>query len=120
MIARGIQESDLRAAAKEVGVSFRGLDRAGRGFRFTLALDGEKYRRFSPFTGHKIAAVCWHGHRDFLRALFTRVPTAKVISSWITYDGLDDFEANHDDTGDRNVGSQMQPQSARDSCRCQV
>ena len=66
----------------------------------------------------RIWAICWHGHRDFMRAVFRLDPDATFKTSVDTWDGSDDFEARHEFSGHRNIGSMMAPQSYADACHC--
>lgn len=65
------------------------------------------------------SAVCWHGHRDYLRALFQLVPDAEVKTAMATYRGRADFEAKYQETGESSHpfrGYQLTPY--RDACIC--
>lgn len=72
----------------------------------------------------RVASVCWHGHRDFFRALWALAPGARVRTAqtvrtvpggWYT---ADNFEAQYHGTGDVNIGSQMYPRRYADACVC--
>lgn len=65
------------------------------------------------------SAVCWHGHRDFLRVLFCYHPAARVKTMFADYRSKADFEARFEATGDTNVGSWAYPMAARDACDCE-
>ena len=73
-----------------------------------------------------VNAVCWHGHRDFLRAAFTILPDLRIKSTlgWggkrVTYRGPADFEAKHPDTATINIGSTYQPLLYADACHCEA
>jgi hypothetical protein len=73
-----------------------------------------------PFNGKErhLTAACWHAHRDVMKELFARYPNAKLSSAMAKYDGRADFLANFEATGYANIGSQMFPVQARDSCDC--
>lgn len=43
-------------------------------------------------------AVCWHGHREFMRLLFSRFPDAVLHTALTDYRGMKDFEENHEQT----------------------
>lgn len=73
-----------------------------------------QYRTGNP---HRVSAVCWHGHRDFFRAIFAILPDLKIRTACATYRGLDHFESTHRST-DRNIGSQMFPLYYTDACNC--
>lgn len=117
MIAYDVNLDDIGHAAATVGVILKNLRRQGNGFAFTLALIGERWRRRNH-TGRRVAAVCWHGHRAFMEALFNSVPHARLKSMVADYNGRLEFWAQHDATGDRNIGSIMQPRAYRDACDC--
>ena len=117
MIAYNVTLGTLGRAADTAGVDLKNLRRQGNGFAFTLALTGERWRR-RGHDGRRIASVCWHGHRTFMEAMFNLAPNARLKSMVVTYEGRTDFWANHDATGNRNVGSMMQPLAYRDACDC--
>ena len=117
------------SAADEVGVSLYNLRTSGKGVAFQLKT-GEpneqridwrgklrwspRYQRLSQRTDRSTAretegieyqkvvpgAVCWHGHRDFLKAFYRLVPDAKIRTAFITYQNAGHFEANYESTWD--------------------
>jgi hypothetical protein len=125
MIARNINAPQLHAAlatanqAYHGNLAFRYIAPQGKGFQFTLTVKSSKGpggRR--GHTGRRVAAACWHAHRDLFKALFDAVPDAKIISCRATYDGRADFERSFEATGDANIGSLFQPLCFRDACDC--
>jgi len=119
MIIRNADYHDICAAAADAGVLLE-ADRAtrGTGYRVRLKLATDKrYQRMSH-SGRRVAAVCWHGHRDFFRALYQRAPEARVSTGMADYRSAEDFEASFEATGRRNIGSQMDPVSYRTACFC--
>ena len=88
-------------------------------FRLVLPHDEhrETYRR-RGHSGQRIASVCWHGHRDFLRALFGVCPDGRVKSAFADYQGREGFESSYRETGRRNIGSMMRPLRLADACDC--
>lgn len=107
----GANEQEIRAAAKAVGVELFGwpnghVSQDGRALRFRLSVDRTQPRgengelpyqrisqsRMSGIRGRRIAAVCWHGHRDFMRALFRTNPEARIKTALADYRGSEDFE----------------------------
>jgi hypothetical protein len=125
----------IREVAAEIGVKIHsdwyggGITRDGRAWRFRLALNsdvpkkesGYKYQRTSASAfheGRRVAAVCWHGHRDFMLALYARDPEARIKTAWADYRGVRDFAEKFGNTGYRNVGSLMYPMFAKDICTC--
>ncbi len=117
MIARGMTAAELGDAAQAVGVRLQNVRPNGTGTAFTLALDGERYRRRSH-TGRKIAAVCWHGHYDFFREVYTQNEEATIITAQARYNNRADFEYSAETTGDNNIGSMVEPMAYRDACDC--
>lgn len=139
-------------AAEEVGVRLYGLRQSGKGIAFQLKT-GEKaeqrpdwrgklrwfpkYQRLSTrertstAKGHEgqrfypvvPGAVCWHGHRDFLRAFYRRVPDAKIRTAFITYLGASHFEASYESTYDgapkSSGGFASYARPYQDACTCE-
>lgn len=106
------------------GSTFRlGLDDTGlrtpRG-RYRVK-NGEKllprYSRTSWYRGSHVNAVCWHGHRDFFRAVFAILPDLKIRTSMATYTGAT-FESIYRDTYHKNAGSLMNPAEYGSLCIC--
>lgn len=91
-----------------------------------LYADGkpQPFRRVSAFMGRNgkprtIGGVlCWHGHRDFMRLLFDRYPSAVLVSCLARYEGRDGFLRSFEATGGRNIGSQYRPLALEDACYC--
>jgi hypothetical protein len=123
----------IREVASEVGVKIHsdcagsGISKDGRAWNFRLALgeekreSGRKYQRTSASAwngGRRVAAVCWHGHRDFMLAIYARDPDARIKTHWADYRGIDSFRDQFPNTGYRNVGSMMYPMFAKDVCTC--
>lgn len=125
MIAREVTESQMYQAIRKTSakygdnVIFKTFEPQGRGFSFTLTVKkaAEHGGRRSN-TGRRIAAACWHVHRYFLREVFKLSPSALIKTSVIEYNGQEDFEKNHDKTGDINRGSQALPMPYRNACAC--
>jgi hypothetical protein len=65
-----------------------------------------------------VSAVCWHGFRDFFRAVFAQVPEAVFQTAVDTWRGSEDFEARFPASGHRNIGPQIAPVMMADACRC--
>lgn len=128
MIARNVSTLDIVKAAESVGVKAvitRQMNTKGTAFAFTLKLGPQRtYQRTSPTMTNKdgeprrIAAVCWHGHAAFFRALFKLAPDATVSTSRmgsVKYTA-ENFETTYGPTGDWNIGSMYQPVAFRDAC----
>lgn len=120
MLTWNATPEQIEQAAHEVGVRTSGCTKTGRGWRFTLKTDtsrfgypdkdgegGAPYRRISQSYGQDTesgrprtvpGAVCWHGHRDFFRALYRLAPDARIKTTMADYRGSEDFEASYKDT----------------------
>ncbi len=102
-------EDQIREAVEVVGLKIhedwqgKGISKDGRALRFRLSVDTARhrdeggflpYQRMSMSRGinRKIAAVCWHGHRDFMRALFEMASEARIKTALADYRGTADFE----------------------------
>lgn len=123
----GVSESQLSDIATALSVSLHDMRKDGRALRFTLRPAGEKrngnyiYQRTSASGWHaerRVHAVCWHGHRDFMREVFRVNPDARIKTGWADYKGSEDFEDKFGATAYRNVGSMMYPAYAKDICKC--
>jgi hypothetical protein len=147
MIAKGTTAGAIVLAAAKVGVrvdvrDVRPTRDGGQRVRFGLRLGDaisttgkkkdarRKYQRVgvagwnAAGATRRIASVCWHGHREFFRALFAGSPSARVQTAqtmtavpgkWYT---ADNFESVYQNTGHVNVGSQYAPLAYADACTC--
>lgn len=131
-----LKPEDLRDVAATIGVSIsdRGSDthtipKVGRAYSFVLRPDSKRkrdewgnlpYQRRSAsvYNERRVHAVCWHGHRDFMRELFARDPEARIKTSWADYRGRESFEDTFPATAYRNVGSMAFPKYASEVCYC--
>jgi hypothetical protein len=133
MLVRGVIEAQIRnAAAGAGGVVVRGIRQVGReSFRFRLVpAPGTETRRRSVggvWEGRerRVHAACWHQYGRFMRRLFDAAPGAVIVAGSdgdgrpIRYNGVGDFNALADSTGDRNVGGAYRPVAYRDACICE-
>jgi hypothetical protein len=131
MLIRHVPYSDIQRIARNIGVTFEGNDK-GKKFpqvHGRLIPDREipkrdrKYRKVSASffnQGRETFAVCWHGHRDFFRALFAEFPEATVTTyrMGLIHYTAENFEDTFPDTGWINVGPPIAPVSASDACKC--
>jgi len=69
-------------------------------------------------SGRRSVALCWHGHRDVMQAIFDAHPDAILVTAMARYEGAEGFDDTYPATGDQNIGSMMQPLSYRDACNC--
>ena len=91
----------------------------GRAFRFTLTvLKASKPGGRRGRNGRKIAAACWHCHRDVMKMIFALNPLARVKTRYSDYGGRSDFECNYPRSGLVNVGWSFEPVCFADACEC--
>jgi len=128
----GLTAAEIQHAAASAGVRLSDEPvKDGRAFRFTLRTHGPtttglpvKWGRRSRHQKNKDGqyrrvpgAVCWHGHRAFMRACYRINGRARIKTSMADYRGQTDFERSHRDTfgSYSHWGSQPYGQS----CDCQ-
>ena len=118
--------NDPEIDAKKIGVELYNKRRVGRALAFVLRpISGnETYRaiRNAPYKAsgqRKAWAICWHGHRDFMRSLFEGDPGARIKTVMADYVGKEGFERNFPETGLTNIGSQVFPLYAGQACACE-
>jgi hypothetical protein len=90
-----------------------------RGTRWPEERGDSRYQRIKrDGNGGRVRAVCWHGFRDFFRAVFALCPDAVFRTGLATWRGSADFEARYPGTGYKNIGSQFCPMLYAEACRC--
>lgn len=117
---------NIETAASETGITLQDLrsNPRGRGYLLRLKLgpkreDGtRKYQRLNHKLTRKVAAVCWHGHRDFMIRLFELEPSARINTAFAKYHGIEGFEANYPATAGKQIGSAFEPCRYVDACEC--
>ena len=120
MRALQVTQSELVTAACESGVRLNDLNSINKGntsYQFTIRPIDDRWQRVSP-RGRKVHAVCWHGHLDFMRCLYSINPVAKFRTGMARYDSLADLESNKGNAYHRNIGSMMYPTYYGDACEC--
>ena len=137
MKIKGIDESALREAVRTASADLydsnivfkREPEWVGNYLHFTLTVikASEPGGRRSH-SGRRVAAACWHAHRDVMREIFLRAPDALLVTALARYEGAQCFEDSFEATGDRNIGSQARveqlkcsgfmPLSMREACDC--
>lgn len=109
-----------------------GIRPVGRGFTFTLKLESSRdpFHRHGQFQvnrdrsyqangcGRSMTYVCWHGHREFMRAIYALAPDAVIKTGLTTYKNSAHFENTHRDTN-RNIGSEYRPVYFSEACDCE-
>jgi hypothetical protein len=85
--------------------------------------------RDSKKAGHRLSAggwnkqrrmvsACWHVHRDVMIEIFDINPSARLHTALAKYEGKTDFYEKYEETGYKNVGSQMFPACPIELCEC--
>ncbi len=127
MKIKGISETDLRAALDSASAEFyagnlqfkREPERSGNFLHFTITVDNTRNPGGARSSqGRRIAAACWHAHRDFMRAIFKLAPDALLITALTRYEGSAGFEHEFPYTGTQNAGSMIAPRARQDCCEC--
>lgn len=127
MLIKGITITQAERAAMQTGVALYSVEgvkgRGWSGVKCVLRpLDRDTYRAVNVFRGahRRKWAVCWHGHREFMRRVFEINPAAEIKSCVARYRGREEFEQTHGATGDLNAGNRVYYVAARDMCDCQT
>ncbi len=121
MEVRGLNLGQLESAATDTGAELynvRQKRQDGMGHAFVIRPLGELFRKYTPHTGRKVWAVCYHGHAAFMQRVFDINPDATIISAMERFDGVQDFREKACDVGDQNVGSSYQPAYFSTACKC--
>ena len=69
---------------------------------------------------NKVNAICWHGFRDFMIAMYELDSNLRFVTAQATYNNKDHFELTFPDTAFKNIGSQVQPLEYGSACLCKV
>jgi len=111
-VSRARYQSNVGASVENRGEKRGGVMHT----RFTLNVrDSYGVGARKSASGRHMPKASWQAHRDVMFALFEQDPDAVLITALATYVGRDDFNAKFEDTGDRNVGSRMEPALLRDT-----
>ena len=87
----------------------------GRRVRFTLETrDAWKRGSRTSASGRHMRKASWEAHRDVLAALFELDAGATIKTTLAIYRGREDFEAKFPATGDKNVGSIIEPRTMKE------
>lgn len=118
MLFRNVEPAIIAEAAARVGAVLYSQSADTR--RLTLRPSATcKYRRVSAGfgrQGRRVNAVCWHGHREFFRALFALAPEAVVSTALARYTA-ENFESAYPST-DRNIGPMVASMFHSEACSC--
>ena len=128
MLAYSIPESAIERTVTEISESMysgnlriKRLERETRNaIRFTITVyDSRAPGGRISHTGRRVAAACWHAHRDVLQRLFDHFPDARIRTAVADYRGKSGFEQDFPATADNNIGSMFQPMCYADACDCE-
>jgi hypothetical protein len=153
MHVKNAKDWQIEQAALNVGVRLYNFRSSGKGYAFQLHPGDKDQPGVSEATGRKLwtakyarksqwseisasgreycrtisSAICWHGHRDFFRALYALAPEARIKTAFTTYKNAEHFEESYRDTyyGKSSIGgayrcgfvSRVLPYA--DACGCQ-
>jgi hypothetical protein len=127
MRIKGITESELRTIVEGVSdrlyegnIKFkREPEQVGNFLHFTLTVvnSADAGGRISH-SGRRVAALCWHGHRDVMLDIFAAHPDALLVTALARYDGQNDFHDKFPATGRMNIGSYYAPMDMQHACHC--
>jgi hypothetical protein len=129
MLAYGVSEQYARQAAESAQVRIiEWRHGVGHSVRFRLGLlPSKQWQRLSASyfgRGRKVSAVCWHGHRDFFRALFVLQPDCRIQTAQTKqfrrgerFYTAENFERVFRET-DKNIGPPIAPIPYSACCVC--
>ena len=69
---------------------------------------------------NKVSAICWHGFRDFMIAMYELDSNLRFVTAHATYNNKDNFYLKFPNTAYKNIGSLMNPINFGDACLCDV
>jgi hypothetical protein len=129
MYIKNVSASDIGQALLDVAnlgespdhnLTTRRLDPTAQGVNVTLRVANSAglYAK-RGYSGRRTVAACYHGHYEFMAALFRNRPNAKIRSAMATFDGVGEFNASANYLAGRNVGSMMRPVAFGDMCECE-
>jgi|SRR5579864_3257581 len=118
-----LTEKDLRKISENlnivVQISKSWITRQKKnGFTFTLSLGSSRRFQRVGNTGRKVFAVCYHGHYDFMKAVYDKDPNARIVSSMAKYENIESFELQAPELAYRNIGSIIEPLEYSQACLC--
>ncbi len=116
MKIKGLSVDELQDCAKVIGVELDNIRTKGNFVLFKVRLIDETYRKYRH--KRKVAAVCWHGFRDFIKEVYKINSTAKIVTMLTCYEDKQNFEATYSNTGYINIGSECMPLLCQDACHC--
>ena len=119
--------NDIVKSANDLGIKANVIWNSSNCFNVKLnRSNNDKYQR----TGfqysenlqryNKVSAICWHGFRDFMIAMYELDSNLRFVTAKATYKNKDDFYIKFPDTAYKNIGSLMNPINFGNACLCDV
>lgn len=132
---KGVTEDQIKACAVRLGMHFNVTGHVGNYVQGVLRMTGpwkgkkdeprpywkHGWTRFAWGRGPRYAhgAVCFHGHRDFMREIYKINPQAVIRTKLAAYVGSEGFERVFPPLADRNIGSEAMPLRYGAACDCE-
>jgi len=117
--------NDIVKSANDLGIEANIIWNSSNCFNVKLnRSDNDKYQRTGFMYSenlkryNKVGAICWHGFRDFMIAMYELDSNLRFVTAHTTYKNKDDFYIKFPDTAYNNIGSQMNPINFGDACLC--
>ncbi len=123
MYIKGVTFEQMQETASYIGVKIRNTTRQpnyGQYVQGRLFAKSDTYRKLSSSKMHdekRTGAVCWHGHRDFMKEVFRINPHAVIKSCKATYKSYEDFLNKYRDTA-IETGLGMLQRAYIECCQC--
>jgi hypothetical protein len=127
MKIKGITEAELRSIVAFISetqyagniVFKREPEWKGNFCFFTLTVkDSSKAGGRRAASGRRVAAACWHAHRDIMQAIFDQAPAAILVTALARYEGAQGFSDTFPETGFTSIGSMANPLYMGVACEC--
>ena len=119
--------NDIVKSANDLGIEANVIWNSSNCFNVKLnRSDNDRYQRTGFMYSenlkryNKVSAICWHGFRDFITAMYELDSNLRFVTAKATYKNKDDFYIKFPDTAYKNIGSQMNPINYADACLCDV
>ena len=118
---------DIEKSANDLGIEANIIYNSSNCFNVKLnRSNNDKYQRTGFMYSenlkryNKVSAICWHGFRDFITAMYELDGNLRFVTAKATYKNKNDFYIKFPDTAYNNIGSQMHPLNYADACLCDV
>jgi len=119
--------NDIVKSANDLGIEANVIYNSSNCFNVKLnRSNNDKYQRTGFIYSenlqryNKVGAICWHGFRDFMIAMYKLDSNLRFVTAKATYKNKDDFYIKFPDTAYKNIGSLMNPINFGAACLCDV